>query len=63
MLTRKAEGGVEYRFVGGPYQPEDYLVESEAGVAALDYTNGPAACAAAARRCRPSWARPLNFAR
>ncbi|MBT2771293.1 ATP-binding protein [Halomonas sp. ISL-60] len=38
VLTRKAEGGVEYRFVGGPYQPEDYLVESEAGVAALDYT-------------------------
>ncbi|MGP9807291.1 ATP-binding protein [Halomonas sp. AOP12-C2-37] len=38
VLTRKAEGGVEYRFVGGPYQPEDYLVESEAGVAALDYS-------------------------
>lgn len=38
VLTRKAEGGVEYRFVGAPYQPEDYLVESEAGVAALDYT-------------------------
>ncbi|MGP9796475.1 ATP-binding protein [Halomonas sp. 86] len=38
VLTRKAEGGVEYRFVGGPYQPEDYLVESEAGVTALDYT-------------------------
>ncbi|TVP46722.1 MAG: ATP-binding protein [Halomonas sp.] len=38
VLTRKAEGGVEYRFVGAPYQPEDYLVESDAGVAALDYT-------------------------
>ncbi|MGP9680254.1 ATP-binding protein [Halomonas sp. AOP27-A1-41] len=38
VLTRKQEGGVEYRFVGGPYQPEDYLVESEAGVTALDYT-------------------------
>ncbi|WP_249978500.1 ATP-binding protein [Vreelandella olivaria] len=37
VLTRKAEGGVEYRFVGAPYQPEDYLVHSEAGVAALDY--------------------------
>ncbi|MCG6657867.1 ATP-binding protein [Halomonas campisalis] len=37
VLTRKSEGGVEYRFVGSPYRPEDYLVESDAGVAALDY--------------------------
>ncbi|WP_416140757.1 ATP-binding protein [Halomonas sp. HK25] len=37
VLTRKSEGGVEYRFVGAPYRPEEYLVESEAGVTALDY--------------------------
>ncbi|MGM0988108.1 MAG: ATP-binding protein [Pseudomonadota bacterium] len=38
VLTRKSDGGVEYRFVGAPYRPEDYLVESEDGVTALDYT-------------------------
>ncbi|SEL86305.1 ATP-binding protein [Halomonas daqiaonensis] len=37
VLTRKSDGGVEYRFVGDPYRPEDYLVESEGGVTALDY--------------------------
>ncbi|MGM0703682.1 MAG: ATP-binding protein [Pseudomonadota bacterium] len=37
VLTRKSEGGVEYRFVGAPYRPEDFLVESEGGVTALDY--------------------------
>lgn len=37
VLTRRGEGGVEYRFVGDAYRPEDYLVESEAGVVALDY--------------------------
>ncbi|WP_444984497.1 ATP-binding protein [Halomonas mongoliensis] len=37
VLTRKSEGGVEYRFVAAPYRPEDYLVQSEGGVAALDY--------------------------
>lgn len=37
VLTRKSEGGVEYRFVGAPYRPEDYLVETEGGVVALDY--------------------------
>lgn len=37
VLTRKSEGGVEYRFVGAPYRPEDYLVASEGGVTALDY--------------------------
>ncbi|KXS38338.1 MAG: hypothetical protein AWU55_1555 [Halomonadaceae bacterium T82-2] len=37
VLTRKSEGGVEYRFVGAPYRPEDYLVETEAGVVAIDY--------------------------
>ncbi|MGJ7456799.1 ATP-binding protein [Halomonas sp. RA08-2] len=39
VLTRRSEGGVEYRFVGAPYRPEDYLVESEAGVTALDYAH------------------------
>ncbi|UXZ54693.1 ATP-binding protein [Halomonas sp. 7T] len=38
VLTRKQEGGVEYRFVGAPYQPEDYLVDTEQGPLALDYT-------------------------
>ncbi|TDR52081.1 uncharacterized protein DUF3584 [Halomonas ventosae] len=37
VLTRKSDGGVEYRFVGAPYRPEDYLVESEGGVTGLDY--------------------------
>ncbi|MDY7117283.1 ATP-binding protein [Halomonas sp. SSL-5] len=37
VLTRKSEGGVEYRFVAAPYRPEDYLVQSEGGVTALDY--------------------------
>ncbi|MDV6320394.1 ATP-binding protein [Chromohalobacter sp. HP20-39] len=37
VLTRKKEGGLEYRFVGAPYQPEDYLVESQDGVVALEY--------------------------
>ena len=37
VLTRKQEGGVEYRFVGAPYRPEDYLVETEQGPLALDY--------------------------
>jgi chromosome segregation ATPase len=37
VLTRKSDGGVEYRFVSGPYRPEDYLVTSEDGVTALDY--------------------------
>ncbi|MCW4152908.1 ATP-binding protein [Halomonas sp. 18H] len=36
VLTRKKEGGVEYRFVGASYRPEDYLVESREGVAALE---------------------------
>ncbi len=38
VLTRKSEGGVEYRFVAAPYRPENYLVESDAGMAALDYS-------------------------
>ncbi|TDB05612.1 ATP-binding protein [Halomonas marinisediminis] len=37
VLTRRAEGGVEYRFVGDAYRPEDYLVQSDGGVVALDY--------------------------
>ncbi|MCG5495185.1 ATP-binding protein [Ectothiorhodospira variabilis] len=37
VLTRKSDGGVEYRFVSAPYRPEDYLVTGEGGVTALDY--------------------------
>ena len=37
VLTRKSDGGVEYRFVSAPYRPEDYLIMSDAGVTALDY--------------------------
>ncbi|WP_275287293.1 ATP-binding protein [Halomonas elongata] len=37
VLMRKKEGGLEYRFVGAPYRPEDYLVESDDGVVALGY--------------------------
>ena len=37
VLTRKQEGGVEYRFVGAPYRPEDYLIETEKGPLALEY--------------------------
>ncbi|MDT8893949.1 ATP-binding protein [Halomonas sp. I1] len=37
VLMRKKEGGLEYRFVGAPYRPEDYLVESDDGVVALAY--------------------------
>ncbi len=39
VLTRKSEGGVEYRFVAAAYRPEDYLVQTEAGVTALDYAH------------------------
>ncbi|WP_447926821.1 ATP-binding protein [Vreelandella sp. EE27] len=37
VLTRKSDGGVEYRFVAAPYRPEDYLVTGENGVEALEY--------------------------
>lgn len=37
VLTRKAEGGVEYRFVAAPYAPEDYLIEGDKGAVALEY--------------------------
>ncbi|XGA80721.1 ATP-binding protein [Halomonas sp. CH40] len=37
VLTRGTNGGVEYRFVAAPYQPEDYLLESEGRVVARDY--------------------------
>ncbi len=63
VLTRKQEGGVEYRFVGAPYRPEDYLVETEQGPLALDYTQWASGCAAAVRRCRPSWGPPPSSAR
>ncbi|MFM2477171.1 ATP-binding protein [Celerinatantimonas sp. MCCC 1A17872] len=38
VLTRKSEGGVEYRFVSGAYQSELYLTRSQNGVSALSYT-------------------------
>lgn len=37
VLTRKSEGGVEYRFVSGAYQSELYLTQSDSGVSALGY--------------------------
>lgn len=39
VLTRKSEGGVDYRFVKAAYQPEHYLVASEEGVAGLSYSD------------------------
>ncbi|MEG3080656.1 ATP-binding protein [Halomonas sp. 5021] len=38
VLTRSASGGVEYRFVGAPYRPEDYLVETDQGPLAMPYS-------------------------
>lgn len=38
VLTRKSDGGVEYRFVGAPYHSQWYLSENEQGVfQALSY--------------------------
>ncbi|MCP1313086.1 ATP-binding protein [Halomonas sp. 707D7] len=39
VLTRRPEGGVEYRFVAAPYRPEDYLVEGENGIEAREYAD------------------------
>lgn len=39
VLTRKSDGGVEYRFVGAPYQSEFYLIASDDGVKALSYND------------------------
>ncbi|MFM2481372.1 ATP-binding protein [Celerinatantimonas sp. YJH-8] len=43
VLTRKSEGGVEYRFVGAPYQSEHYLIQSEQGLTARAYAQWAAA--------------------
>ena len=38
VLTRGANGGVEYRFVAAPYRPEDYLQENESRWTGRDYS-------------------------
>uniref|UniRef100_A0A486XU45 ATP-binding protein n=1 Tax=Rheinheimera sp. BAL341 TaxID=1708203 RepID=A0A486XU45_9GAMM len=48
VLTRKSDGGVEYRFVGAPYQSDFYLSQSEDGVKAMSYSDW-----AASMRSRP----------
>lgn len=48
VLTRKSEGGVDYRFVAAPYQSDFYLTQSSEGVKALSYNDW-----AAAMRARP----------
>ncbi|OPX54115.1 Protein of unknown function [Oceanospirillum multiglobuliferum] len=37
VLTRKSEGGLEYRFIGAPYQSECYLQHTDEGVKAYSY--------------------------
>ena len=39
VLTRKSEGGLEYRFVGIPYQSSHYLGETSEGVKAYNYAD------------------------
>lgn len=48
VLTRKSDGGVDYRFVAAPYNSEHYLLQSNEGVKALSYSDW-----AAAMRSRP----------
>lgn len=48
VLTKKSDGGVEYRFVGAPYQSDFYLQQSDEGVKALSYSDW-----ASAMRARP----------
>lgn len=48
VLTRKSDGGVDYRFVAAPYNSEHYLLQSDEGVKALSYSDW-----AAAMRSRP----------
>lgn len=43
VLTRKSEGGVDYRFVAAPYQSDFYLTQSSEGVKALSYNDWAAA--------------------
>lgn len=39
VLTRRNEGGVEYRFVTGAYNSEHYLRHTQQGVKALNYSD------------------------
>lgn len=39
VITRKSEGGLEYRFVGAPYSSEHYLEETSEGVKAYSYAD------------------------
>lgn len=48
VLTKKSDGGVEYRFIGAPYQSDFYLQQSDEGVKALSYSDW-----ASAMRGRP----------
>ncbi|MDP5459012.1 ATP-binding protein [Alishewanella sp. SMS8] len=48
VLTRKSEGGVDYRLVAAAYQSDFYLTQSDEGVKALSYSDW-----ASAMRARP----------
>lgn len=48
VLTRKSDGGVDYRFVGAPYQSDFYLQHSSEGAKGMSYSDW-----AAAMRARP----------
>ncbi|GLR62871.1 ATP-binding protein [Marinospirillum insulare] len=39
VLTRKSEGGLDYRFVGAPYTSESYLEETQDGIKAYSYAD------------------------
>ncbi|WP_333607549.1 ATP-binding protein [Arsukibacterium sp.] len=39
VLTRKSDGGVDYRFVSAPYHSDCYLTQSDEGVKALSYSD------------------------
>ncbi|WP_445425994.1 ATP-binding protein [Alishewanella sp. HL-SH06] len=48
VLTRKSDGGVDYRLVAAAYQSDFYLTQSDEGVKALSYSDW-----ASAMRARP----------
>ncbi|MFK7161343.1 ATP-binding protein [Marinospirillum sp. MEB164] len=39
VLTRRAEGGVDYRFVPGAYEPSLYLLQQDQGLVARQYSD------------------------
>ena len=39
VLTKKSDGGLEYRFVGFPYQSEHYLEKNDQGINAYSYAD------------------------